>query len=439
MQTAVESPQSKDAPRVPRRRAFGIMVKSWFAGGLGPNLAATATILLFNLATGVLLAHAFDPEGRGEVALILIWPNMLTAFARLGLPEALTFHTARGDHPTGAVLGSGLVIATVRAVVVLAIAAAILPFVLGPHGSDVLRAGYVYLGYIPADAYGNVMLGVLNGEERYRAVSILRVLVIAAAAIPLFIVFGLGDLTLMSLAIIYVAAAVMVSVLGALLLRRTLRSLTVSRGLSHALLHYGVRAHLGTISTTLNARVDQLVVSLFLPVHQLGLYTIAATMSAVSGWVGLSVGYVALPTLARAEGDEERLVGARRFTRLTLLGSTAISIPVAIFAPQLIHIVFGSAYVQVADVARVLMISTIAYSAARCLEAILRALNMPWQASLGEVIALAVTAVALAVLLPLLGLMGAALASLLAYATSMVWMLRVTSRRLGISLRALLL
>ena len=111
--------------------------------------------------------------------------------------------------------------------------------------------------------------------------------------------------------------------------------------------------------------------------------------------------------------------------------------PLIVFAPQLIDLVFGSEYASVADIARILLAGSIAFSTARCLEAILRAIDMPWQASLGELIALVITFVALAALLPLFGLTGAAIASLLAYATSLTWMLKVTSRRLGISIRNL--
>lgn len=409
-----------------------------FWGGLGPNLAATAAILAFNLATGVLLARAFTPEARGEVALILLWPTVLATLGQLGLPEAVTFHTARDRSSVGTVLGSGLIIATVRAVVVLAITAAILPLILEPHGHEVQRAGYVYLGFVPGHAYNLLLLAILNGQERYQAVASLRFLVIAGAAIPIFVVFAFGDLTLMTVAVLYVGAQVLTLVISATLLRRTWKKLAVSRRLMRDLLHYGVRAHLGTLSTSLNASVDRLVVSLLLTVRELGLYTIAATIAAVPGLVGEAVGYVVLPTIAAGKDDQERLDSARRFARLTLLASAAISVPIAVFVPDLILIVFGSGYVQIADVARILLIGTVSYSTARCLEAILRALNMPWQASLGEVIALGVTGVALAALLPLFGLMGAALASLLAYSTSMAWMLRVTARRFGVPLRAML-
>jgi Na+-driven multidrug efflux pump len=52
---------------------------------------------------------------------------------------------------------------------------------------------------------------------------------------------------------------------------------------------------------------------------------------------------------------------------------------------------------------------------------------------------LTVTVVSLAALLPALGIMGAAVASLLAYASGTVWMLRRTTRALEISIASVFL
>jgi O-antigen/teichoic acid export membrane protein len=69
---------------------------------------------------------------------------------------------------------------------------------------------------------------------------------------------------------------------------------------------------------------------------------------------------------------------------------------------------------------------------------VLRAANKPFEASAGQLIALAVTAVSLAVLLPTLGLIGAGIASGLAYAVSLVALARRASRALELSRRKLL-
>jgi O-antigen/teichoic acid export membrane protein len=118
--------------------------------------------------------------------------------------------------------------------------------------------------------------------------------------------------------------------------------------------------------------------------------------------------------------------------------SAAASIPVIALAPQLITLFFGHAYAAGANVARVLLVAAIALSTNRALESVLRGVGRPLDAGIAEFVALGATAVALAALLPTLGLVGAAWASLLAYAVSSAYMLQRTTRLLGIGPVAML-
>jgi hypothetical protein len=67
-----------------------------------------------------------------------------------------------------------------------------------------------------------------------------------------------------------------------------------------------------------------------------------------------------------------------------------------------------------------------------------QAAGHPWLSSRAELVSLGVTVAALAVLLPLLGVMGAALASVLAYSTALVVLITGAARELGVSRSALL-
>ena len=66
------------------------------------------------------------------------------------------------------------------------------------------------------------------------------------------------------------------------------------------------------------------------------------------------------------------------------------------------------------------------------LEAVLRAVGTTLDAGFAELMALGATVPGLAILLPLIGLTGAAIASLVAYAISMTWMSRRVSRALAL-------
>lgn len=80
---------------------------------------------------------------------------------------------------------------------------------------------------------------------------------------------------------------------------------------------------------------------------------------------------------------------------------------------------------------RVLLVASVALGTGRVLEAVLKGVNRPLHAGLAEGAGLIVTAVGLAVLLPTMGLMGAAITSLAAYSVTFCVALNLTNRALG--------
>ena len=143
--------------------------------------------------------------------------------------------------------------------------------------------------------------------------------------------------------------------------------------------------------------------------------------------------------MARLSPGEERTAAARRFVAFTILLSALCTVPVIIFTGPLIGLLFGDAFLPATNVCRLLLIAAVVLSTSRALGAILKAINRPLDAGIAETLALVVTFAALAALLPSLGLIGAGIASLLAYLVSCAVSIRQAARALGISSHLMLL
>ena len=185
--------------------------------------------------------------------------------------------------------------------------------------------------------------------------------------------------------------------------------------------------------------VGHALISIFLSARDLGLYVVSIALTSMTIIVGGSIAYVALPSIARFEPGPERNLLARRLVSVTVALSSFIALPVLLLAPQLVVLFFGDAFRLAATVTRVLVLAGVGFSASRALEAVLRAIDRPLDAGIAEVVALGATCVGLAVLLPTLGLLGAGLASLLAYLVSCAWMTVRAARALEIRWLHLLL
>jgi O-antigen/teichoic acid export membrane protein len=391
--------------------------------GLASSFGASAWIQGLNLLTGVLIARELGPTGRGDLAAIILWPTLLAVVGMLGLPDAITYFAATKRLPRNGLLGTGITIAVGESAVLGVIGLAILGPVLRNYSHSTLSSAYLFLLFIPVNLATLVALSVLNGERRYVAYNLLRSTVIVATAAGLGIIALTHEFTLRNAVWVYLGANLLTMCLGFAAVARGLEGAPrVAFEVARPILRYGLRSHLSSVSNLLNAQLDQLVISAFLKPKEFGFYSVATTATSLTILVGTSVSVVALPVLASARSPEERLTYGRGLVSATLILATLATLPVFFATPFLLTSIFGTSFQGAAGVTRILLIAALPFAFGRTLGSILKGLNRPLDAGVAELVALGVTLAALAVLLPRLGIMGAAIASLLAYSTSAAWM-----------------
>jgi O-antigen/teichoic acid export membrane protein len=403
------------------------------------SFGASVAIQALNALTGVLLARALGPHGRGELTAVMLWPNLLAVVGGLGVVEAITYHAARAAAPPQHLLGSGLALGLVQSATLAGAGALVVPRVLGDHGPGAVSAGYLYLAYIPLHFLALYLMAIIGGLRWYGTFQALRMLVIVLSAGALAAAAAAGMLTVRTAVAAYLVANLVTALAAVVALRVWRTRPRVDHGLVRRLLAFGARSHGGTVSSTLNERLDQLLISVFLAPASLGLYVVAVTLTSLTSLVGSSTALVALPSVAGTPAGPQQLRKARHLIAVTLLGSLAVTGPVLLFLPALVDVFFGAAYRGAVNPGRVLLVAAVAFSVSRALGAVLRAVGRPLDAGLAEAVALGATVLGLAVLLPLLGLMGAALSSLGAYLLGAGWMAARLARALDVSPRALLL
>jgi O-antigen/teichoic acid export membrane protein len=402
---------------------------------VGGTLAASFGIQGVNVLTGVLLARSLGVEDRGTLAILLLWPFLLSSVATFGVPDAVAYANARALAPSRVVFGTALAIGAAESVIVAATSIVVLslvaPDVTGPTVAVVVAVVPLYIGAGFATA-------ALQANRRLRAFNVTRLSVPFAMALLLLAFAATATLTVTTAVVAYFITYVVAATVGVSLALRGTGRLAVDRRIARTLVGYGARSHVSFVATTLNERLDQLLISIFLSATSLGLYVVAATLTAGTAVIGASVALVALPRIARVADDRDR---ALRMCRRLALGTLALSvvatIPVAALAPWLLATLFGDGFAAGSSACRILLAAAVFLAFSRVLGSMLKALGKPLRAGEGDAAGLAVTIVALAVLLPLAGIVGAAIASLLAYAVACVAMAHRLSGALGCPMREL--
>jgi len=204
-----------------------------------------------------------------------------------------------------------------------------------------------------------------------------------------------------------------------------------------SLLRFGWKTQLGNVSAYVNRWLDQLVLSIFVPAHDLGLYAVAVTVALAVCFVPQAAGVVTLAAGSNASPEVARAVIARAY-RLSLLWLLVVCALLSGLAPYLMTHVFGAGFAGAVLACRILLPGMVALGLTQVLYDGARSLGDPAIASYAEGFATVVTLVSLYVLLPRVGFVGAAIASSVAYGTSHALTLALYSSRLGIGLGDLL-
>ena len=409
------------------------------------SFAYSGAIQGLNVFTGILLARALGADARGQLAAALLWPSVVAAFGNFGMSDATTYYAAQRGVAERVLAGSVAAIWAVQSVVLCGVALVVVPFALRHYGHATVAASRLYAANIPAYLATAYATSLLQGWQRLSAFQAIRFLVVGLAAVGLGVSALAGHLTVLTAVTVYlgVYGACGLAATGIIAWRIRARP-NVSRTMMRKLLWYGVRSHTDSVASIFNQRLDQLLISIFLSPVQLGLYVVAATLSSLTGLIGSSMSLVAMPAVASLEPGRARTVAAARFVRVALVATTLVTIPVIVLTPTLLTTLFGGSYAGVASVARVLLVAAIVFNLSRVVATTLKAVGRPLDAGIAEGVALGATAVSLGALLPLFGLMGAAVASLIAYTVSAGWMTRRAARALdrpwavlvlGVSLR----
>jgi O-antigen/teichoic acid export membrane protein len=188
---------------------------------------------------------------------------------------------------------------------------------------------------------------------------------------------------------------------------------------------YGLAQIAALTPATLNAQLDQLILSQSVPSADLGRYAIAVSLTLLPIPVVSAIGNVAFPRLAASGTDG---TNSYQLQRLAVISSAALAAgllcPLALVAYWAVPLVFGTAYNGVVPLLWIMTPGAICLACNQVVGDLLRGRKLPIVVARAEGVAVVFTVVLLFALLPFIGVYSAAIASTVAYAVALFVMLR---------------
>ena len=192
---------------------------------------------------------------------------------------------------------------------------------------------------------------------------------------------------------------------------------------------FGLRAEVGSIMQTLNARLDFVLLAGLIGPKAVGLYAIASRYAELLRLPALSLNYVLFPAFAGLGAAEARAETRKSLRRLWWT-PLATAVPMALLAPYVLPWVYGDEFGGSSGPALVLLAGMSGVVVNGIVTAYLSGIGRPGLGSIATGVGLVITVVLDLLLIPRFGVMGAAAASTVTYLTTTAALL-VAFRQLG--------
>jgi O-antigen/teichoic acid export membrane protein len=383
------------------------------------------------MISGPLVARMLGVDGRGQLAALILWPTVIAQLGSLGLPLAVTYELARGSAGAARAKRAVLLFAGPQAAILSAVHVAVLLFVLNGEPASIRAAGLSTLVAVPAALAQQYGLAMLQGKQRFAAFNTLRLLpaaVYAGGVVALFVI-GAGSIVSVVLVTMGANLAVGVTTLATGLRAAWGASAAGQPAGVSAMVRFGLRGLLGSVSPIESFQLDQMVLALFLAKEALGLYVVGLAFTNLPRFVSQSVGLVAYPAIAGQTDTKAAKRSLWAFFWLTMAMAVVIVLPLWLAAGRLVPFFFGGDFRDAVAVTRILLPGALFAAGRRILSDGMRGRGHAAAGTVAEVVAWFWLAPALAILVPIWGVNGVAVALSGSYALSLATLLLLAAAR----------
>jgi hypothetical protein len=239
------------------------------------------------------------------MAAAVLWANLSIALGDLGLGFSLAYFAAKRPSAGLRLWHLALVVAGTWGSILTVLAILVLPRVTSVVGP---ASAYAAMPAIPLGLAAGYQAYLLLGAGRVRAHNVVRLVGASTYACGVVAAWAASASAAWSFAACFTLSQAAAALMAALLLRgATLQGQRQGLPLREVLT-YGLKAHVASIASHLSLRLDQALLSLFLPAEQLGLYVVAVALAGLPGPLFTGVAVYVIP---RTAAEPSAVVAAR--------------------------------------------------------------------------------------------------------------------------------
>lgn len=392
-------------------RKFGLDVVATLVRQVGSGL--------IQLVIVIAIARLYGPEGNGAYTVAMLLPLTLASLMNMGVGPANVYFLSAGllrpKHAWKKVLKLYLALSILGLVVgcfVILLSGARLF-----SGVDVTLLWLALVAF-PISLFLAFVSSFFQGLQQFRIFNLVLLLqpIVALTFIFSFFVFDLEGICFVILA--YILSTLITSLVAVVKLRPLLRT-EDAKGIEKecpSFVSYGMKAHLSNIITFLNYKADLFLVNVFIGPVGAGVYAIAMQLSEKLWLFSGAVSTVLLPKLSELSSNETEKSALTPVICRWVLMITALGCLALIFAADLlVRLLFGQEFMSAVPPLLALMPGIVLWAGGRVLGNDIASRGKPETNLYISIFVFLVNVGGNLILIPAYGLIGAAIATSVAY------------------------
>jgi O-antigen/teichoic acid export membrane protein len=319
------------------------------------QLAGKGAVLALGVVSIAVLTRYLGPDDYGKYTLALMYMQLFGVLADVGLFTTVVREISKQPERTEELVGNTLALRVLLSVAVIALAAAtslVLPYEREVRTAILLAGAPLLFGMVTttfvAILQSRLRMGrAVAGDVVGRAASLGLVLLVAGLDLGFYAVLGAA------------AGGALATLVVTWSLTRGLARVRprVEPAVWRSLLKAAVPLGLALAINALYFRADTLIISLYEPYDQVGLYTLAYRVLELALVVGTVFLTTTFPVLSEAVGRDE--ARARRTIEASLDVCVVLGAPLVagglVLAPQIIELAGGEEFKDAAEPLRILL------------------------------------------------------------------------------------
>ncbi len=384
-------------------------------------------ILGINFATSILAARLLGPDGRGALALVLLYPQAVANIGLLGIDRSVSILGGKKElsNPVLAIASISLALTVPAIIIIYSLVT------LQIDDPELVKLSLVYSLYTPALYWFLLTISWFNGLGHFREYNLSRFAFYGSYLALLITLWVTKDSLLQGFVyanLVSVYVAMFVS--GLFIFKRVRRPLFISCSTliqdCISIFKKALVFLLPSILVVLATRLDQIILTNYLAVEYLGLFVVYLAFGRLIGPLANAIN-VNIFHFSISEGK----YNISRIMRISIFVYFASLIIMYGMAPFAIGLLYGSEYTTHIASARILLVSSFFFFASQVFNEYLKGRSQGVQDTISQLLYIVILVVGGYVLIPLYSIAGLALSMAFGDFIKFVYLLLLFSKKTG--------